>query len=129
MIRGARWAKANPDKARVARRFRHHVKSRWNPWGRIVRLSCTFRDHPDHKDECEAPIGGGEAHHVDYFDRPFAVVWLCAVAHRRVDHGGLKVTPRMICDYASLVAPVLKPGLLAGGGRARKRQKPPEAPF
>lgn len=122
LIRGKRWAKAHPDKARVARRFRHHVKSRWNPNGRIVRLSCAFRDYPSHRDECEAPIGPGEAHHVDY-DRPFAVVWLCAVAHRRVDHGGLKLTATRVCDYTSLVAPMLKPGLLVEGVKAKAKAK------
>lgn len=106
---GNRWN--DPEKVRVARMFRHHVQTRRNPKGRIVRLPCAFADHPDHREECISPAGPAtEFAHVDY-SRPFFGTWACAVAHRRLEHGSLKLTQRRTFDYSSLVAPIVKPGL------------------
>ena len=88
------------ERTRIARRFRHHVRTDWNPKGRI------------HRDFCAACLDEGEqtwvteGHHIDY-DRPFVVVWLCFRHHRQVDHGSLRIKQRWIHDYTSLV-PVRK---------------------
>ena len=78
---------------RVQRRFRHHIRTNWNPKGRIRREICAF---------CENPHLPTEAHHVDY-TRPFLVVWVCTSCHRRLEHGSLRVRKRDLWDYSSLV--------------------------
>lgn len=75
----------------MARRFRHHVRTRWNPHGRIWREACAF-----------CPSDEAQAHHVDY-SRPFVVAWVCEACHRLVEQGELKVTARHLWDYTSLV--------------------------
>lgn len=100
-----RWNSA--DRIRVERLFRAHVQSRRNPGGRIVRLPCVFWGgvrgrwpQPQPPDCLGEPA---DAHHVDY-EHPFRVAWLCFKCHRRVERGTLRITPRLICDYTSLVA-------------------------
>lgn len=90
------WKAADPQRklqARIARRFRHHVRTDWNPKGRIRRESCQF---------CPDPLPA-EAHHVNY-DRPFAVVWVCADCHRSIERGELRVRPSDVWDYSSLIS-------------------------
>lgn len=111
------WSAA--DKRRIARMFRHHVQTTWNPKGRIVRLNCAFQGgiRRGNLRVPEPPMCLGDlvdAHHVDY-DRPFAVVWLCRTCHALVHRRKLEVRPFMVCDYTSLVANQLQPN------RSRRR--------
>jgi hypothetical protein len=86
------WKKKDPHAERVARRFRHHVRTVSNPKGRIIRESCPF-----------CPIYAfAEAHHLDYA-KPFLVVWSCSSCHRKIEQGKIKVLARHVWDYTSLV--------------------------
>lgn len=106
------WTPA--QKRRIARAFRHHVQTKSNPKGRIVRLPCVFwggwRSAKSGKWAQPSMCLGDfvDAHHVDY-NRPFAVVWLCKTCHALVHRRKLSVLPSMVCDYSSLVANVLSP--------------------
>lgn len=90
------WANVerDPFRIRARRRFRHHVRSGWNPKGRIHKESC-----------CKCGDWNAEAHHLDYHE-PFVVVWLCASCHRKVERKVLKVYKRDIWDYRSLLLQV-----------------------
>lgn len=85
----------DPQKERVARRFRHHVQTASNPRGRIVRpIICQF---------CAEPVPAGcDAHHVDY-TKSFIVVWCCFTCHRQIERGAMRILLRHIYDYSSLV--------------------------
>jgi hypothetical protein len=100
-----RWNSA--DRIRVERLFRAHVQSRRNPTGRIVRLPRVFwggvRGRWPQPQPADCLGEPADAHHVDY-DAPFRIVWLCFKCHRKVEREKLKITPRMVCDYTSLVA-------------------------
>lgn len=124
---GRRWNAA--ERQRVARRFRHHVRTPWNPLGRIQRDLCFF---------CvRNALAGGyprlehlstvSAHHVDYA-RPFVVVWACDSHHRQIDHGVLRIPLRAICDYTSLIE---APGVAQRGNRyeSRLRTGTDDVPF
>ena len=99
----------DPKKVAAARRFRHHVQTRSNPRGVIVRLPCS---------RCpiaEAVMKPSEAHHEDY-DRWWLVVWLCESCHREIDHmvpkkRKLALRPSWFCDYSSLIC---RPGSRRG---------------
>jgi hypothetical protein len=92
-IERIRQAYVSTDKARCAERLRHHIWSPRRPWGRIHRLyACVVC-----KKECQT-----EAHHPDY-ERPFYVSWLCTSCHRSVEQGGIKLQPRHLFNYSSLV--------------------------
>lgn len=108
-LSGRKWNSA--ERQRIARRFRHHVRTSSNPRGRIHRELCFF---------CvENALTGGyprlehlplaAAHHIDYA-RPFVVVWCCDSHHRKIDHGALCVPLKAICDYTSLIETVAKYG-------------------
>lgn len=106
---------------RVQRLFRAHVQSRRNPRGRIVRLPCAFYGgvrgrwpQPQPPDCLGEPA---DAHHLDY-SRPFYIVWLCFHCHRKVERERLRVTPRMACDYSSLVANIQRVSARARGEAA-----------
>lgn len=87
-----RWENFERDEnaVRASRRFRHHVRTNWNPKGRIHREPCVFCG-------CLA-----EAHHVDY-SRPFLVSWLCFSHHRQVEAGTIKLYRKHLFNYESLV--------------------------
>lgn len=85
-------------KERMARRFRHHVRTEKNPGGRIHReTSCALW-----RIKGMTHNGKIEAHHISY-DKPFVVAWLCVACHRRVEHGTFRLLQKHICDYTSLV--------------------------
>lgn len=109
---GTRWN--SPECIRMARRFRGHVLTPSNPRGRIGRLPCVFYQRKS-RGKLLSPDCHGEPadfHHINYGE-PFVGVWLCRICHRRVDHRGLRLTRRMICDYTSLIEPIAKPNLRA----------------
>lgn len=94
---GERWERRlNPMQERVARRFRYHVRTPKNPRGKILR--------PDFCPFCwpDEPTGRVEAHHPDY-SKPFVVVWGCEGCHRRFEYGSIKIKPKDLWDYTSLV--------------------------
>jgi hypothetical protein len=86
------WKKKDPHAERVARRFRHHVRTVSNPRGRIIREACTF---------CPAGATAG-GHHLDYA-KPFVVVWACEPCHRKIERGEIKIRAKDVWDYTSLV--------------------------
>lgn len=88
-----RWN--DPSQIRVARRFRHHVRTTSNPRGRIHREPC-FNIR-----ECGS-TKPADAHHVDY-NQPFLVLWVCVNCHRKVDHNSLKFKKSDLWDYSSVV--------------------------
>ena len=91
--RPCRWDGWNDfERVRIARRFRHHVRTAKNPKGRIEREGCAF---------CPK-LSKIEAHHVDY-NQPFLIVWVCVSCHRKVEHGTLKVTKKRLRDYSKVV--------------------------
>jgi hypothetical protein len=90
--RWAAWKRKHPGKERVARRFRHHVRTPRNPRGRIQREPCGFCPDPN----------PAEAHHLDY-SRPFLVVWSCEDCHRAIEQGRVRVLARHTWDYSSLI--------------------------
>lgn len=92
-----RWNAVERD--RVARRFRHHVRTKHNPRGRIRREPCCL---------CGGLARKTHAHHVDYTET-FKVVWLCFTHHREVERGLHKIKGSMIWDYTSLVS--IRPNL------------------
>ncbi len=99
-------------RTRVARRFRYHVRSSYNPRGRIHREPCVFCGKRK-----------AEAHHPDY-EKAFLVVWACDSCHRKIEHKTLKIGKRHLHDYSSLI--VQRPG----GTRTGIPQKyMEEAPF
>lgn len=88
------WENFNDvEKIRVARRFRHHVRTKRNPRGRIRREPCQVDGCGEEK---------SEAHHIDY-SKPFVVVWLCFTHHRHVERKKLRIKKRWIWDYSSLL--------------------------
>ena len=98
-----RWEKFDrPEQDRIARRFRHHVRTTWNPKGRIRREPCQFCGAEESTWGKARKAGPIEAHHVDYA-QPFLVVWVCFTCHRKVDRGELKILKRHLWDYTSLV--------------------------
>lgn len=119
MKQGWNWKRrgydGRTDRERVARLFRHHIATRWNPRGRIVRLICAFCK-PNTQ---ETP---SQAHHVDYA-RPFLVCWACERHHRAIKRKDVKVTKAKLCDYTSLVTNLLRPGASVTL-RARAARKP-----
>lgn len=102
----ARWTDFN--RRRVQRRFRHHVRTKWNPTGRIHREACRWCpknvsvSEPETEDEARANKQLSEAHHPDY-DRPFVVVWVCYEHHRAIERGEIRFGKRDVWDYTSLV--------------------------
>lgn len=106
---------------RAARMFRYHVHTASNPRGRIFRLPYAFCGFDGDQ------LTESEAHHIDY-DRPFVIVWVCYKHHRAIERGEIKVTKTRVCDYTSLVAPLLKPGLRAEN-RARPKLRIVDTPF
>jgi hypothetical protein len=116
----------SPEKERVAKRFRAHVRTPSNPKGRIHREKCFFckREYPLPEEWPHLPRA--DAHHVDY-SRPFVVAWLCFRHHRAVDHGR-KLPPTALHDYSSLVAPLLKRGL-EGNKNQKGNGQVERAPF
>lgn len=104
---GTRWSKE--EVIRIGRLFRQHVRTSYNPLGRIVRDPCWYCAK-------EAVAGNGprleylppgEFHHVDY-SKPFLGAWLCHRHHRLIDHGALRLSKRALRDYSSLV--IQRPG-------------------
>lgn len=90
-----RWNSAH--QIRVSRRFRYHVKTKYNPKGRIRRERCSWCLTKELK-RSRYP----QAHHVDY-DFPFLVVWCCEPHHRMIERGEIKIRKRDLWDYSSLV--------------------------
>lgn len=99
---GTRWG--HEAKVRVARLFRHHVRTPSNPLGRIVRDPCWWCARASVRGDGPRleHLPPGEAHHVDY-ERPFLVTWACQPHHREIDHGSRKVPTMALRDYSSLV--------------------------
>jgi hypothetical protein len=111
---GTRWNSA--EKARVAKRFRSYIRTPSNPTGRIHREPCFFCVHERLAQgytlvDIEQILPKAEGHHVDY-NKPFVVIWSCGSHHRQIDHGTLLVPRIAICDYTSLVKPLLRPWIL-----------------
>jgi hypothetical protein len=104
--RWKRWKDQHPDQERAARRFRHHVRTAWNPKGRIYREPCFSCAHES-----------SQAHHPDHA-HPFRVVWVCNECHRDLEDGRLSFGKRDVWDYTSLV--VTRPKLHRVGPRQRR---------
>jgi hypothetical protein len=121
---GSRWGSA--EKRRVARLFRHHVRTFRNPMGRIHREACWFCRETARLDRLNGTCNGpreehlplAPAHHIDY-DRPFVVVWACDKHHRMLDHCSLTLPLRAIHDYTSLIE---APGIAQPGRRREARR-------
>lgn len=100
---------------RVARRFRGHVRTPCNPSGRIIRPDrCSWCGRravsqgkvPWQKAPTHPRVARIEAHHVDYYARPWAVAWLCPGCHRKAEHrerAGKALPRSIVWDYSSLV--------------------------
>ena len=94
---------ADPDYAdivRMQRRFRYHVRTRYNPRGRIVRPKrCAF-----HSKRCwfQDPDRIPEAHH-PFHDEPFVVVFVCLRHHRAVERDPSMIRPEHIRDFTAIV--------------------------
>lgn len=118
-----KWKAEHPHEERIARRFRHHVRTPSNPRGRIHREPCCLCGLEPYELDAEGrPLFGCcrvQAHHPDH-ERPFLVAWLCDEHHRDVEDGKRRLLKRHLWDYTSLVAPITKPGLHRNGRAGRR---------
>jgi hypothetical protein len=112
-----RWGLEHPDEERVARRFRHHIRTPRNPKGRIHREACQFCPNPR----------PAQAHHVDYSE-PYKVVWCCDCCHRDIEAGAIKVLKKHVWDYTSLIARPLKAAWRNGPRKPRRKLAVVEEP-
>lgn len=90
---------------RVRRLFRYHIRSNYNPKGRIVRLICQW---------CKpnTQITESEFHHINY-EFPFVGCWACRSCHRKIELGTIVISAAKLLDYTPLVRGILRPATSA----------------